>query len=59
MADNGDEIFIQTMSLRTEIQEAIATALKKRCQGDIRTRGCEKCRKALGHMRIHHYGKST
>eukprot|EP00975_Prorocentrum_lima_P008805 1877916-Prorocentrum_lima.AAC.1 len=47
------------MTLGKGSQEGIITALKEKCQGDIHTRGCEKCRKALGHMRNHHHGKST
>eukprot|EP00975_Prorocentrum_lima_P036912 7768843-Prorocentrum_lima.AAC.1 len=36
-----------------EEEEKGVTALKEKCKGYLHTRGCEKCKNALGHMRVH------
>eukprot|EP00975_Prorocentrum_lima_P024500 5150935-Prorocentrum_lima.AAC.1 len=42
-----------------ETGEGVVTALREKCTGDLHSRGCEKCKKALGHMRVHQHGKSN
>eukprot|EP00975_Prorocentrum_lima_P005186 1125337-Prorocentrum_lima.AAC.1 len=33
--------------------------MREKCRGDLHTRGCEKCTRALGYMRAHRHGKSN
>eukprot|EP00975_Prorocentrum_lima_P018338 3863101-Prorocentrum_lima.AAC.1 len=33
--------------------------MKEKCRGDLHTRGCEKCKKALGQMRVHKHGNNN
>eukprot|EP00975_Prorocentrum_lima_P018902 3982491-Prorocentrum_lima.AAC.1 len=33
--------------------------MEERCKGDLHQRGCAKCKKALGNMRVHRQGKSN
>eukprot|EP00975_Prorocentrum_lima_P026302 5529239-Prorocentrum_lima.AAC.1 len=39
--------------------DGVLEAMKERCKGDLHQRGCMKCKKALGRMRIHHHGKKN
>eukprot|EP00975_Prorocentrum_lima_P065771 12905383-Prorocentrum_lima.AAC.1 len=42
-----------------EREEGVVTALKEKCKGALHSRVCEKCKKALGSMRVHEHGKSN
>eukprot|EP00975_Prorocentrum_lima_P042270 8882381-Prorocentrum_lima.AAC.1 len=33
--------------------------MKERCRGDLHQRGCDKCKRAMGHMRVHKHGTSN
>ena len=55
-----DEVLIQSMTLdSTEVEiPDVLESLRDKCKIDMHTRTCEKCRKALGQMRVHAHAKS-
>eukprot|EP00975_Prorocentrum_lima_P055563 11650260-Prorocentrum_lima.AAC.1 len=57
----GDEALVAAMRLGgSEESEGLVEAMKGRCKGDLhQRRGCMKCKKALGNMRIHKHGKGN
>eukprot|EP00975_Prorocentrum_lima_P019225 4045596-Prorocentrum_lima.AAC.1 len=55
-----DEAFLSAMSLGGgDKGERLVEAMREQCRGDLHRRGCEKCKKAMGHMRVHKHGKSN
>eukprot|EP00975_Prorocentrum_lima_P066001 12906713-Prorocentrum_lima.AAC.1 len=40
-------------------EEGLAEAMREKCRGDLHTRGCDKCKKAMGQMRVHKHGTSN
>eukprot|EP00975_Prorocentrum_lima_P020173 4246234-Prorocentrum_lima.AAC.1 len=52
-----DEALVSAMSLGGgEEKEGLVEAMREKCRGDLHTRGCEKCKKAPGQMRVHKHG---
>eukprot|EP00975_Prorocentrum_lima_P071623 12938732-Prorocentrum_lima.AAC.1 len=40
-------------------REGSVEAMEEKCRGDLHKRGCAKCKKAMGHMRVHKHGWSN
>eukprot|EP00975_Prorocentrum_lima_P003671 800909-Prorocentrum_lima.AAC.1 len=40
-------------------EDGLVEAMQEKCWGDLHARGCEQCKNALGHMRVHTHGKNN